>query len=123
MLCSADRKRLSEEQRSSPVVLDLNLADLSRTGGSTTLVTAVYPSAQVLPENLLRFYIHFSAPMSRGEAYRHVRLLDAAGKAVDLPFLELDQELWDPDGKRFTGFMYHERWRRSTEGASRPRSR
>ncbi len=28
-------------------------------------VTAVYPSRSTLPENLLRFYIHFSAPMSR----------------------------------------------------------
>ena len=55
-----------------------------------------------LPENLLRFYIYFSAPMSRGEAYRHIRLLDAAGKPVDTPFLELDEELWSRDGMRFT---------------------
>jgi hypothetical protein len=55
-----------------------------------------------LPENLLKFYIGFSAPMSRGEAYRHVHLLDSAGKPVPDPFLELDEELWSPDGKRFT---------------------
>src|SRR5262249_4461656 len=48
---------------------------------------------------------HFSAPMSLGEAYRHIRLLDEANKPVDLPFLELDQELWDPAGKRFTLFF------------------
>ncbi len=46
-------------------------------------VTEVYPSAAVLPENLLRFYIQFSAPMSRGEAYRRIKLLDAGGKPVD----------------------------------------
>ena len=40
--------------------------------------------------------------MSRGEAYRRIRLLDAAGKPVDDPFLELDEELWSPDGTRFT---------------------
>jgi hypothetical protein len=68
----------------------------------TTIVTAVYPTRATLPENLLRFYIHFSAPMSRGEAYRHVRLLDAAGKPVEDPFLELDEELWSGDGQRFT---------------------
>jgi len=56
----------------------------------TATVTAVYPSRATLPENLLRFYIHFSAPMSRGEAYRHIRLLDASGKPVVDPFLELD---------------------------------
>jgi hypothetical protein len=40
--------------------------------------------------------------MSRGEAYRHIRLLDEQGKAVDLPFLELTEELWNPAGDRFT---------------------
>ncbi len=68
----------------------------------TTTVTAVFPSRSTLPENLLRFYIHFSAAMSRGEAYGHIRLLDAAGKPVADPFLELDEELWSGDGKRFT---------------------
>ncbi len=62
----------------------------------------VYPTADKLPENQLKFYLHFTAPMSRGEAYRRVRLLDADGKPVDQPFLELGEELWDPDGKRFT---------------------
>ena len=40
--------------------------------------------------------------MSRGEAYRHIRLLDATGKPVEDPFLELDEELWSGDGRRFT---------------------
>jgi hypothetical protein len=43
--------------------------------------------------------------MSRGEAYEHVQLLDAQGKAVEKPFLTLDQELWDSDMKRFTLFL------------------
>jgi hypothetical protein len=65
-------------------------------------VTHIYPTADTLPENQLKFYIHFSAPMSRGEAYGHVHLLDADGKEVDAPFLELGEELWDPDFRRFT---------------------
>jgi hypothetical protein len=72
---------------------------------AATAVEHVYPSKDTLPENQLKFYLHFSAPMSRGEAYRHVRLLDARGKAIDLPFLELDEELWDGAGKRFTLFF------------------
>lgn len=68
----------------------------------TTRVTAVYPSAEVLPENLLKFYIHFSAPMSRGMAYDCVKLYDAEGKEVEMPFLELPEELWDPSGQRLT---------------------
>src|SRR3954465_7212142 len=38
--------------------------------------SAVYPSPPDLPQNLLKFYIHFSAPMSRGEAYQRISLLD-----------------------------------------------
>jgi hypothetical protein len=65
-------------------------------------VAGVYPSADVLPENLLKFYIHFSAPMSRGESYRRLRLLDERGAAVPDPFLEIGEELWNADGTRFT---------------------
>jgi len=65
-------------------------------------VVQVYPSADTLPANLFKFYIYFSHPMSRGEAYQHIRLLDDKNQEVKLPFLELTQELWDSDGKRFT---------------------
>jgi hypothetical protein len=47
-----------------------------------TVVEHVYPSADRLPENLLRFYFHFSAPMHRGEVYKQIRMIDAAGKPV-----------------------------------------
>ncbi len=70
-----------------------------------TFVERVYPSAQVLPENQLKLYIHFSGPMRRGEAYSRIHLLDANGREVDAPFLELGEELWDPNGTRFTLFF------------------
>ena len=69
---------------------------------STTLVTRIYPSANVLPENLLKFYVYFSAPMRRGHIYDHIQLLDEAGKPVELPFLEIDEELWNPELTRLT---------------------
>ena len=65
-------------------------------------VRQVYPTADQLPENLLKFYIQFSGPMSQGEAYRRIRLVDEDGKGIELPFLELGQELWDPAGTRLT---------------------
>jgi hypothetical protein len=68
-------------------------------------VDHVYPSRDALPENQLRFYLHFSAPMSRGDVYQYIRLLDAAGKPVETPFLELEQELWDEASRRFTLFI------------------
>ncbi|MGE0757050.1 MAG: Ig-like domain-containing protein [Pirellulaceae bacterium] len=67
-----------------------------------TRLTHIFPTAEVVPENLLKFYLHFSAPMSRGEAYRRIQLLDDKGQPVTAPFLELGEELWSPDGKRFT---------------------
>jgi len=67
-----------------------------------TVLERIDPSPDVLPENLLKLYLNFSAPMSRGEAYRRVRLLDEAGRKVELPFLEIDQELWDRETRRLT---------------------
>jgi len=73
--------------------------------GAGTVVSQIYPSAAVLPENLLKFYVHFSAAMSRGHIYEHIHLVDAAGKTVELPFLELDEELWNPAMTRLTLFI------------------
>lgn len=67
-----------------------------------TRLERVYPSAERLPENLLKFYLHFSAPMSARDSYAHIRLLDSDGREIELPFLELPQELWDPAGRRLT---------------------
>jgi len=73
-----------------------------RSATPTTLVSHVYPSADVLPENLLKFYVHFTAPMSRGNIYEHIHLRDENGKDVELPFLEIDEELWDTTMTRLT---------------------
>jgi hypothetical protein len=68
-------------------------------------VSQIFPSGKVLPENVLKFYIHFSAPMSRGEAYTRIQLLDSKGRKIADPFLELGEELWDRSGTRFTLFI------------------
>ena len=69
----------------------------------STVVTRVDPPGDRLPENLLKFYLHFSAPMGRGSAYEHVKLYTTDdGKAVLHPFLELGEELWDPTQTRLT---------------------
>lgn len=67
-----------------------------------TKVEAVFPSASVLPANLLKFYIHFSTPMSAGDVYSHIKLLDSQGNSLDLPFLELGEALWDRESRRLT---------------------
>jgi hypothetical protein len=83
-----------------PIVSHFELP--ARKYGRPTEVAQVYPSSDTLPENQLKFYVQFSAPMSRGGTYEHVQVRDAAGKAVDLPFLDLDEELWDPSMTRLT---------------------
>src|SRR5262249_18400476 len=70
--------------------------------GPPTKVAQVYPTADVLPENLLRLYLHFTAPMRRGGAYDCGRIPPGAGKEVVTPFLTLGEELWDPSGRRLT---------------------
>jgi hypothetical protein len=40
--------------------------------------------------------------MSRGQAYQRIHLLDQEQRRVELPFLELGEELWNPQGTRFT---------------------
>jgi hypothetical protein len=74
--------------------------------GPPTVVTAVYPSGDRLPENTLRWYVHFSGPMTRGDIYTHVKLVRDDGKEVPSPFLEIDEELWATDGLRVT-LLFH----------------
>ena len=65
-----------------------------------------------VPENLPKFTLQFSAPMRRGESYEHIRLLDSQDREVELPFLELEQELWDRTGTRLTLFLHPGRIKR-----------
>jgi hypothetical protein len=68
----------------------------------TTRIVSVTPSGPVWPENLLRLYVTFSAPMRMGVAWDHIRMVDAAGRPMGGMFVEFDQELWDPTGRRLT---------------------
>ncbi len=75
-------------------------------------VVAVYPSAERVPQNLLRLYVHFSQPMRRWDVAERVRLLDRAGASVPLPFVEIEGGLWDPLGRRLTLFFHPGRVKR-----------
>lgn len=71
-------------------------------GAVATRIEHIYPSTDALPSNALKLYLYFSGAMRRGEAWQHIRLLDERGTPVELPFLEIDQELWDPANTRLT---------------------
>jgi len=82
-------------------VVSLPKADVA----PSTVVSAIYPTADVLPENQLRFYVSFSAPMGRKGGLEYIHLLDESGRAVKEPFLPLDAEFWNADRTRYTVFV------------------
>ncbi len=65
-------------------------------------VTAIFPSGDRLPENTLRFYIHFSVPMQPHVAFDHIALRDASGVVDDAAFMRFKQELWNENRTRLT---------------------
>jgi hypothetical protein len=75
----------------------------SQPGTATTEIRALYPTTTEVPVNLLKFYLHFSAPMSEGWAARAVRVYRADnGAPLYDVFLALEPELWDPHHRRLT---------------------
>ena len=73
----------------------------SRATNPVARVEQIYPSADVLPSNLLRLYVVFSDPMSRGEAAGHIHVEDDRGNILPDELLP-GQELWDPTFRRLT---------------------
>jgi hypothetical protein len=68
-------------------------------------VAAIYPSSSSWPENTLRFYLHFSSPMSGTSAIGHVRLVDDSGAEIRDTLLEVDVDLWNKEYTRRTVFF------------------
>ncbi|MCY4334253.1 MAG: hypothetical protein OXC60_06215 [Litoreibacter sp.] len=68
-------------------------------------VVAVYPSGDAIPENTLRFYVHFSAPMQPHLAEENIKLVDATGVEDIAAFMTFKQELWNADRTRLTLLM------------------
>jgi hypothetical protein len=85
----------------SQITHEFPLPEVASASSSTT-VTGVFPSADTIPANHLRWYVEFSAPMREGEAEQHVHLLDERGNEVDNAFLIVSEELWDPARRRLT---------------------
>ncbi len=83
---------------------------------ATTEVLEIYPTASVVPRNLLRFYVWFSAPMSVGEAAEHVRLVDDTGDVMVGALFPTDHELWDGGRRRLTVLMDPARIKRGLVG-------
>lgn len=80
---------------------------------ASTVVEAIYPSGERVPENLLRMYVHFSAPIGAQSIHGRIHLYEAEGGAeVSLPFVEIEEGLWDPERRRLTLFFHPGRIKR-----------
>ena len=78
------------------------LVNESPTVLSTAEVSEIYPTAEYLPENLLRFYIYFTEPMNREGILSSISLLDDQGEVIPDVFLDNRYDLWSPDSTRLT---------------------
>jgi hypothetical protein len=67
-----------------------------------TEVTHMFPSGDLLPENLLRFYVCFSNSMQRGRALEEISLLDSDGQLVADALYRPPVELWDRTMRHLT---------------------
>ena len=84
-------------------------------GGATTAVATcpapdagrvdIYPTAQVLPANLLRIYVYYPRAMAASAGLSDIRLLDADGTPMDGVFLPTREDLWSQDRRRLTVLM------------------
>jgi hypothetical protein len=83
----------------------LNLEFLIPSGQKARALTEVahiFPSCDLLPENLLRFYVCFSNSMQRGRALEEISLLDSDGQPVADALYRPPVELWDRSMRHLT---------------------
>lgn len=95
-----DPNHFAKSERPAPLVRKTLV--IPKPDAPAVKVAAVYPSGDVLPQNTLRMYLHFSGPMSNGDIYKHITLMKSDGTPVFKPFIEIDEELWNPTTTRLT---------------------
>jgi hypothetical protein len=83
---------------------------------ATTEVVAIHPTADVVPRNLLRCYVEFSAPMGEGDAAAHVWFVDDDGEPLVGALLPTEYELWDAAHRRLTVLLDPARIKRGLVG-------
>jgi hypothetical protein len=105
--------------RSYTFRFDASAPPLQRTGGTSATFTLspavnatplsriarILPSAAEWPENQLRFYVEFSAPMARVSGLHRAKLLDDRGVEVTHAFLPIEADFWNHDATRYTFFF------------------
>ena len=92
---------LSVPRATDSLILDFSIP-AERNASALTEVTHVFPSCDLLPENLLRFHVCFSNSMRRGRALEEITLLDSDGQPVADALYRPPVELWDRTMRHLT---------------------
>ncbi len=99
-----DGRRLSSTG-ANEIVINTVVRTAAVVRDPSTSVAQIYPSGDALPANLLRVYLHFSAPMGLRGGFEHIKLLDDRGVEVVDPFLPIESDYWNEDRTRYTVFF------------------
>lgn len=89
-----DTRPLGFPSADGPAMFEFQIPAEQHTG-ALTKVMRIFPTCDLLPENLLRFYVCFSNSMQRGTALREISLLDSEGQPVPEALYRPPVELWD----------------------------
>jgi hypothetical protein len=98
---SFDLRTLGAPLTAESLMLEFSIPT-ERNTSAITEVTDIFPSCDLLPENLLRFYVCFSNSMQRGRALKEISLLDSDGQPVADVLYRPPVELWDRSMRRLT---------------------
>jgi len=118
------RVDLGRFRRDQPRTLTTTVAlPRGQTPVAEARVMGISPAGDTVPENLLRFYVWFSAPMSREPGLPHVTLTDERTGVVADAFRPAGSGVWNHDFTRYTLFVDQRRATGATvpnEPAERP---
>lgn len=92
--------KLNSDIKEKPTFIPFQIGEKETVNQAKVL--SIFPTSDLLPENVLRFYIYFQTPMKQEEALQHIKLLDKNGKVDNHAFMKFKEELWSSDGKRLT---------------------
>jgi hypothetical protein len=96
-----DPRLLGFLRTEEPLTLEFQIPS-TQTAPALTEVSHIFPSCDLLPENLLRFYVCFSNSMQRGRALDQIALLDSGGRPVADALYRPPVELWDRNMRHLT---------------------
>jgi hypothetical protein len=95
-----DPRPLGRSELSEVLTFDFSLP--AETSVGLTEVEHVFPSADSLPENLLRFYVSFSNSMQHGRAEDQIKVLGPDGFTAPDVLYRPPVELWDSSMRHLT---------------------